>query len=193
MTTTASNLQATDLTTMSSEELIVLFRILECPTMAEMTGEFSGTPLRQPNLSRTALALLKVRNPFYLWRTKGFRQIDENSGRGYNVHHWTLTGKLVYRDPMTTQIAPARIDHKPAFQLDYRTFKGTNGLVNLVDDVRRVRPGLYLGFGMLGFTYAQQRVMQPFMLEGTDRPYAGDVGAMIDGGVQSWAQRKGRE
>lgn len=181
--TTESTIQtdvatAADLTAMSHAELVSLFSTLVAPTLAEMTGEFDGTPLAQPNLFRAAVALFKVRNRLYLWKTKGFRQIDENSGRGYNVHRWAGTGRLVYRDPMTTRIADSDIDGMPAFQLDYRTFDTVNGVVNLLDDVRRVNDGLYLGFGMLGFTDTQRSVLQPFMLEATGRPYVGDVGLL---------------
>lgn len=110
--------------------------------------------------------------------TKGFRQVDETSGRGYNIHRWAVSGSKVYRDPMTTRIATSYIDGRPAFRLDYRTFDTVNGLLNLVDDVRRVAPGLYLGFGMLGFTDRQRAVLQQFMLEATARQYVGDVGSL---------------
>lgn len=169
---------ATDLTAMSHAELVDLFLTLEAPTMQEMTGEFDGTPLKQPDLLRTLVAAAKVRNPVYLWKTKGFRLIDDDAGRGYNIHRWALTGRPVYRDPMTTQIATSHIDGRPAFQLDYRTFDSVNGLLNLVDDVRRVAPGLYLGFGMLGLTDRQRAILQPFMLEATGRDYVADVGSL---------------
>ncbi|GEE03893.1 hypothetical protein nbrc107696_43390 [Gordonia spumicola] len=170
--------RADDLTSMSHSELVELFLTLEAPSLSEMVGEFDGTPLAQPGVLRTVVAAVKVRNPLYRWKTKGFRQIDETSGRGYNIHRWAVTGSLVYRDPMTTRIADSDIDGRPAFQLDYRTFDTVNGLVNLLDDVRRVQPGLYLGFGMLGLTDRQRSVLQPFMLEATSRPYKGDVGSL---------------
>lgn len=174
MTLTQPN--AKELTSMAHSDLVDMFAALECPTLSEMVGEFDGTPLQQPNLVRSAVAAAKVRNRLHLWQTKGFRQIDETSGRGYNVYRWALTGSNHYSDPMTTLIAPSAIDGRPAFQLDYRTFNTFCGATNLVDDVRRVSPGLYLGFAMLGFTDRQRRVLQPFMLEATSRPYAGDIG-----------------
>lgn len=170
------NLTATDLTSMSHAALVDLFTKLDTPTLSEMTGEFDGTPLTQPTLLRSTLAAVKVRNPLHRWKTKGFRQIDEMSGRGYNIYRWALFGRLAYRDPMTTRIAASHIDGRPAFQLDYRTFDTIVGVLNLLDDVRRVAPGLYLGFGMLGFTDRQRSVLQPFMLEATSRPYVADVG-----------------
>ncbi|MGU3502495.1 hypothetical protein [Mycobacterium sp. C31M] len=173
---TLSDFRATDLTSMPHAELVELFKTLEAPTLSEMNGEFAGTGLDQPGLLRDALAAVKIRNVFHLWKRKGFRQIDETSGRGYNVYRWAVTGRLQYSDPMTTLIGTSHIDGRPAFQLDYRTFDTVNGVVNLFDDVRRVTSGLYLGFGMLGFTDRQRAVLQPFMLEATSRPYVGDVG-----------------
>lgn len=175
---TSKRITTADLKLMSHSKLVQLFRELDAPTLSEMVGEFHGTALRQPTLLREVVAAVKVRNPLYLWKRKGFRQIDEESGRGYNVHRWAISGRLVYRDPMTTKIVTSHIDGRPAFQLDYRTFDTVNGALNLVDDVRRVGPGLYLGFGMLGFTDQQRGVLQPFMLEETARPYVRDVGLL---------------
>ncbi|MEU1208584.1 hypothetical protein [Nocardia sp. NPDC005825] len=174
---TITNICPADLTAMSHTELVELFVTLDAPSLSEMTGEFAGTALRQPNLFRSAVAAVKVRNPLHLWKTKGFRQVDETSGRGYNIYQWA-GGRLAYRDPMTTRMALSHIDNRPAFQLDYRTFDTVNGFANLVDDVRLAAPGLYLGFGMWGFTDRQRSVLQPFMLEATSRPYAGDVGSL---------------
>ncbi|AHH18470.1 hypothetical protein NONO_c36830 [Nocardia nova SH22a] len=171
------NALTTDLTVLSLDELVALFRTLEAPSITEMHGEFDGTPLRQPGLLRSAIAFAKVGNPLYPWRAKGFRPLDHgSSGRGYNIHRRVIGGRDVQRDPMLTRIAPSHLDGRPAFQLDYRPFATVNGAINLIDDVRRVRPGVYLGFGMWGFTDKQRRVLQPFMLERTSRTYRGDIG-----------------
>ncbi len=166
----------TDLTSMTTGDLVELFTTLDAPSISEMRGEFDGTPLRQPNPFRTGVAFVKVVNPLYPWLAKAFRPIDETSGRGYNIHRRAIGGREIQRDPMLTRIATSHIDGRPAFQLDYRPFDTLNGRINLVDDVRRVRPGVYLGFGFWGFTDRQSRVLQPFMLEATARPYRGDVG-----------------
>ena len=79
---------------------------------------------------------------------------------------------------MVTRIATSHIDGRPALQLDYRAFDTVNGRINLVDDVRRVQPGRYLGFGFWGFTDSQRRVLQPFILEATSRQYRGDIGTL---------------
>lgn len=175
---TTTQIGPSDLTAMCQTDLVELFVTLDAPGLSEMTGEFDGTPLRQPNLFRSAVAMVKVRNRLHWWKTKGFRQVDETSGRGYNIYRRAVSGRLMYRDPMTTRMALSHIDDRLAFQLDYRTFDTLNGFVNLVDDVRRVGPGLYLGFGMWGFTDRQRSVLQPFMLEATSRPYAGDIGLL---------------
>ena len=187
---TTTDICSTDLTAMPHADLVDLFVTLDAPSLSEMVGEFDGTPLRQPSVFRSAVALVKVRNRLHRWKAKGFRQVDETSGRGYNIYRRPVSGRLMYRDPMTTLMAPSHIDDRLAFQLDYRTFDTVNGFVNLVDDVRRVAPGLYLGFGMWGFTDRQRSVLQPFMLEATSRAYVGDIGSLRS--EQRHGQQKGR-
>ncbi|MEJ6548969.1 hypothetical protein PQI66_05365 [Corynebacterium sp. USCH3] len=176
MEETTTMYTATALTQMPHSDLLSMFSTLQAPTLSEMTGEFNGTPLKQPTIFRAVVAAVKVRNPLYLWTAKGFRPVDETTGRGYNVHLRAPGGRRVLRDPMTTSVGLSDFDGLPAFRLDYRTFDTLNGTMNLLDDVRRVTGDLYLGFGMLGFTDRQRSVPQPFMFERTSRPYSSDVG-----------------
>jgi hypothetical protein len=51
----------------------------------------------------------------------------------------------------------------------------------MVDEIRRVGPGLYLGIGTAGFIRAQRMRPMPFELMGPQSPYAGDIGRARDG------------
>jgi hypothetical protein len=165
-----------DLTQMSTPELLKLFETLECPTMEEMDGEFRGQQLRQPGPISTLVSVLFTNNPlmFGKWQSKSFRPTGPDSGRGYN----TLRnfGRETIQGPMVTLIAPSRFDGKPAYQLVYRAFHSVCGFVHMVDEVRRVDAGRYLGIGTVGFTDAQRRIPLPFMLSGPVAPYRNDVG-----------------
>lgn len=77
---------------------------------------------------------------------------------------------------MLTSIGTSRYDGRPVYQLDYRPFDSLNGRINMVDEIRRLRPGVYLGIGTWGFTDAQRRVPLPFQLVGPARPYTADLG-----------------
>lgn len=131
-----------DLTALSVTDLMVLFTALDAPTVSEMDGEFDATLLRQPNIASTVIGAIKVRNPLSPWRAKAFRPIDGSSGRGYNTFRPIFSDTDVQRSPMLTSIAPSRYDGRPAYQLDYTPFDGTNGRVNMVDEIRRLRPGV---------------------------------------------------
>ena len=72
--------------------------------------------------------------------------------------------------------APSRFDGQPAYQLVYRHFESLCGDVNMVDEVRRVVPGLYLGIGTWGFSKGQRHIPLPFLLEGPVAPYLCDIG-----------------
>ena len=165
-----------DLTQMSTPQLLEVFRTLECPTMEEMDGEFLGQQLRQPGPISTLVSALFTNNPllFGKWRSKSFRPTGPDSGRGYN----TLRnfGRETIQGPMVTLIAPSRFDGKPAYQLVYRAFHSICGFVHMVDEVRRVDEGQYLGIGTVGFSSAQRRIPLPFKLNGPVASYKTDVG-----------------
>jgi hypothetical protein len=84
---------------------------------------------------------------------------------------------------MKTLIAPSRFDGRPAYQLVYRHFHSVCGSVRMVDEVRRVEPGVYLGIGTYGFTSAQRRISYPFLLQGPVAAYRGDIGRQRKGFV----------
>lgn len=158
----------------STAELLQLFSTLEAPAVSEMNGEYAACLLAQPNWLATRIGQMALSNPMGSWLCKAFRPLDANSGRGYNS--FRQRGKVVQRYPMQTMIAPSRFDSRPAYQLVYRHFHSLCGDINMVDEVRRVAPGLYLGIGTWGFTRAQRHISYPFLLEGPQAAYRGDIG-----------------
>lgn len=165
---------AEDLDGLSAEELLRLFVTLEAPDITEMQGEYSARLLAQPYWLATVLGQTILKNPFQSWLCKAFRKIDNDTGRGYNTFQ---RGRYVVQQfPMLTLIAPSRFDGRPAYQLVYRLFHSACSTVHMVDEVRRVMPGLYLGIGTYGFTNSQRHTPYPFVLEGPVAPYRGDIG-----------------
>jgi hypothetical protein len=164
-----------DVLRMNEEELLRLFMTLEAPGGDELQGEYAALLLQQPK--RAAALAVRVYNPLYPghWLAKAFRPVGDHRGRGYNsFRHF---GRVVQRYPMATLIAPSRYDGRPAFQLVYRAFKSYCGFIHMVDELRRLEAGQYLGIGTLGFTDAQRRTACPFLLTGPVAPYRGDIGA----------------
>lgn len=160
------------------EQLQRLFAQLEAPTVDEMSGEYRARLLARGNWLATAGNRLILRNPFRSWLCKAFRPVDADTGRGYNT--FRQGGRVLQAYPMLTLVAPSRFDGRPAYQLVYRQFHSACAAVHMVDEVRRVAPGLYLGIGTWGFTAAQRRMPWPFLLEGPVGPYRGDIGRERD-------------
>jgi hypothetical protein len=165
-----------DIHGLSAEETLELFKTLECPGLGEMDGEYRGEPLRQPSLLATMMTRSFTNNPLLYgkWLSKSFRPVDDTYGRGYNS--LTHFGRVRRQGPMRTLIAPSRFDARPAYQLVYRAYHSICGFVHMVDEVRRLEEGRYLGIGTVGFTDARRRIPLPFLLTGPIGPYAGDMG-----------------
>lgn len=161
---------------MSFKELMALFATLPAPELSEMDGEFAAALLAQPGALAQIIGNLTVNNPLMpgRWLCKAFRPVFEHSGRGYNA--FAHLGRKVQRYPMQTLIAPSRYDARPAYTLVYAAYRSMCGAIHMVDEVRRVAPGLYLGIGTWGFTARQRQVALPFVLRGPVAPYAGDIG-----------------
>jgi hypothetical protein len=169
-------LTESELRAMSFKALMALFSGLPAPEMSEMDGEFAAALLAQPSALAQLTGDLTVNNPLMpgYWLCKAFRPVSPQSGRGYNA--FRHLGRKVQRYPMQTLIAPSRYDGRPAYTLVYAAFRSMCGAIHMVDEVRRVAPGLYLGIGTWGFTDRQRRVALPFVLRGPVAPYAGDIG-----------------
>jgi hypothetical protein len=161
---------------MSFKQLMTLFAELPAPTLEEMDGEFAAELLAQPSMAAYLLGQFTVGNPFMpgRWLCKAFQPTSADRGLGYN--RFDQLGRSVQRYPMQTLLAPSRYDGKPAYTLVYAAFKSICGAIHMVDEVRRVRQGLYLGLGTWGFTDRQRRVPLPFVLSGPVAPYAAYAG-----------------
>jgi hypothetical protein len=160
----------------SAPELAALFRTLDAPDMDEMNGEFAPFLLRQwhPVVDRAAQWLMNGALLPFRWTGKAFRPLSATEGRGYNMFH--LAGRTLRSFPMRTVLAPSAIDGRPSYQLVYAAFHSPLGYVRVVDELRRLQEGIYLGIGAAGFAPWQRRVPFPFVLQGPVAPYERDIG-----------------
>ena len=178
------------LTRLPASELLALYAELEAPDTAEMQGEYAATLLAQLHPLIALLGRWSIYNPLYpgYWLAKGFAPTDSpNRGRGYNLFRYR--NRMVTRWPMQTLVHPSRFDGKPAYQLVYPAYQSIVGRLHMIDELRRVDEGLYLGFGTCGFTRRQRRLRLPFALQGPIGKYRGiagvprahaDAGSIID-------------
>lgn len=183
MMTSTMILTAEAVKKLSVEELLSLFETLEAPSIAEMNGEYAATLLQQPSVLAAVSGWASVVNPLMPWLCKSFRPVDADTGRGYNT--FKRLGRVIQLFPMQTVIAPSRYDGQPAYTLIYRAYHSLCGDINMVDEVRRLGDGLYLGIGTWGFSERQRRVALPFLLQQTPDAYRGDIGKVRRGFVVS--------
>jgi hypothetical protein len=161
---------------LSAADLSALFRTLYAPDIQEMDGEFAPFLLRQwhPVVDRAAQWLMNgALLPFH-WTGKAFRPLSNTQGRGYNM--FRVAGRTLRTLPMRTVLAPSALDGRPSYQLLYAAFHSPLGYARVVDELRRLQEGLYLGIGAAGFAPWQRRVPFPFLLQGPVVPYTRDIG-----------------
>jgi len=161
-----------DLSTMPRDELIALYHRLQAPPFKEMHGEFAASLLDQGSARGYLVSAFTVHMKGR-WLCKAFEPTGPNEGHGYNSY---MTPRGVRRATrMRTRVGPSKLpdDTNDAFHLEYadlNDFKrgGFGGALvhTMFDEVRKVRPGLYLGIGRVGFTKKQQAELHPFTLEG---------------------------
>jgi len=158
---------------LSTAALIKLFKTLEAPTIEDMNGEYAAHLLAKMD-GMNGLANMMIQNPVMPWQCKAFRPVNNDTGRGYNT--FMLGGKTIQLYAMQTCIAPSRFDGRPSYHLIYRYFHSLCGSIHMVDEVRFLKSGVYLGMGTWGFTDAQRQVAFPFLLEGPVAAYRTDIG-----------------
>jgi hypothetical protein len=134
------------------QELMELYKSLPSADMQEMDGDYDSTMVgyiskRQERGSRWWL----YETERGYWLGKSFTPISGKSeiqGEGYN--RWEIEGKEVHHMRFLTDIAESLIDGKPTFRLKYASFKNDGGIIDMTDEVRRLKKGLYLCVGMSG-------------------------------------------
>ncbi len=170
-------IQAVAVEDLAPDAAVELFKTLPAPTMAEMNGEFSAEMMSFAPLYSRLLWGIATSNPIYLgvWQGKSFHQTGPNEGRGYNTVWRLIVGKVDLW-PMLTKIGPSYFDGKPSFQLIYRAFDHHAGDIHMLDEVRRLPDGRYLGIGRIGSTPEERAQIKPFLFKARIGDYRQDVG-----------------
>ncbi|MCB1856558.1 MAG: hypothetical protein KDI05_16845 [Halieaceae bacterium] len=177
-----ADLAAIPVEELTPEQAVELFKTLPAPTLEEMNGEFAGEMLSFPTLYTSIFWTIASNNPIYpgVWQGKSFQQTGPNEGRGYNtVERWFTQKVDIW--PMVTRIGPSYFDGKPSFQLVYRAFDHYAGDIHMLDEVRRLPDGRYLGIGRTGTTTEERRLAMPFLLSERIGDYRQDIGEPREG------------
>lgn len=143
-----------DLKQRSRKELKKLFWSLPVPSVSEIHGEYAGILLNQGNRVTSALTRFFV-NKEGFWLGKAFEPMSDSKGRGYNIFR---TRKGIRRSlrmhthhrEIETEIDPEKDSETHRLTIEYGEVN--DGLVgSIVDELRRVAPGLFLGIGEVAF------------------------------------------
>jgi len=147
-----------------------LFTTLEAPEMAEMNGEYEGCLLDHGNYVVNLVSLIFLSNPISgWWLGKAFKTLGARSGYGYNWY--VKKGQVTRGFHMRTEITQSGFDGRPSFRLIYAHYRSLYGNLGMVDEIRRLSEGVYLGVGMLRGSRMDMTRASPFVLCGPVGPF----------------------
>ncbi|MFX0080625.1 MAG: hypothetical protein ACFE94_02630 [Candidatus Hodarchaeota archaeon] len=137
---------------LSFQEIMDLYKSLPSADFEEMDGEYDSAMvgfISEKNEKISKWWLYDTEKGY--WLGKAFTPYSnklEPRGEGYN--RWKIDGKEEQHMRFRTGISESLIDGKPTFQLKYASFKNDGGIIDMTDEVRKIRKGLYLCAGMAG-------------------------------------------
>ena len=142
---TTDNLNLAALRSMSYEELDALYRRGKRPAkLSDLDGDGKGAMLawRSPRTGPLAALLKSLGDSTgFPWRGKTFRA---HNGSGEGINRVSLFGKRQWF-PFATRFDASILDGQPTFVLDYGSPKNPPLIRSIVDELREVSPGLYMG------------------------------------------------
>lgn len=152
-------------------QLVTFFKTLSPPSVEEMDGEFRlGELAQQSLLQRLVVLSFSVKTSQLC---KAFEPTSATGGHGYNgvVSDSGVERKMFFE----ISVRPSRIDGRDSLYITYDKHNPDDRVLrSVVDELRKVKDGLYLGLGYAGET-GHQKVLWPFMLEGPQAPFVKGV------------------
>ena len=152
----------------------------ECPAvdMAELNGEYTGLIPNAGNeeaQKRTAAVMYNEEGPLGYWLGKAYMPLSKTKGDGYNC--WRRPGGKVDRYMrFATEMGTSLIDGKPSLIMYYGAYRHQfvpEGRENtLVDEIRKLDDGIYLGVGTSVMPDGSRTPPGHFALVGPVREYS---------------------
>lgn len=167
---------------MNREEALEVFKQCPAPAPEEMRGEFKGLVMDYQRQ-----AFLDFSDDNKKWFGKGYipeKLIDGWVGCGYNIYEthpplYAATRCLAF----AWDIRNSGVDGKPALIMDYTFFDHISGEIKLIDEVRKVKDGLYIG------AYYTPKAAYPFTLEDGVAEFFTLRGPVRDWVGYSWVEK----
>lgn len=127
------------------EGTVALWKTLPAADLAELNGHYQGIVSNagdHQRQARTSGFMYDENSPRGYWLGKAYRPLTETEGEGYN--RWRFADRTIVRNGrFATRMGPSLIDGQPSYLMDYGAFNDTT----LVDEIRRLDEGVYLGVG----------------------------------------------
>jgi hypothetical protein len=137
------DLDLDQLLAMDHSRLSELYASAEVPTIEELSGDLRGrmlvSPWATPPVANAMRSLARAR--FFPWRGKSFSASSPDRGEGIN--RVVSDDRRWFR--FETAVGKSRAGEFDAVQLDYDNPGNPFFIRAIKDEVRRVRPGLFLG------------------------------------------------
>ncbi len=139
----APTLGLDDLVALDRDALMALFRTLAAPGRMEMDGEYLS---RLPGYAEAAwrAAMIEVGKDYWLGKSYTPQPLDGHHGHGLNRYR-AADGAIRRNSRFIWDIAPSTVDDRASLVMRYAHFPNWGGGHDLVDEVRVVAPGRYLG------------------------------------------------
>jgi hypothetical protein len=136
-----------DLLPLDAAQLGVLYAAAATPRLPDLSGDLRGRLLAWAGVPRAMGAVFRAmqRSDHFPWRGKTFRHDSDSQGDGDN----RLFADRFHRYRFLTSIGPSRSGSGDAVQLEYDLAENPFFVRALHDEIRELRPGLYLGQGYL--------------------------------------------
>ena len=143
------NLKKEDLKEIGYQQLMEVYKSLPTVDFVEMDGDYDTgmvgfiTEIKEKG---SIWWLHKTEKGDWLGKSFTPKIKSERRGEGYN--RWKIEGREVHHMRFLTDMSESLIDEKITFRLKYASFKNDGGIVDMTDEVRKIRKGLYLCVGM---------------------------------------------
>jgi hypothetical protein len=151
-----------ELAALDGETLRRLYETARAPKLAEVAGDLRGRMLAvvvlPPSLFEPVRKL--AGQGWFPWRGKSFTALDKDKGEGWN----RLFTDRFKRFRFETFVGPSRAGGFDALQLDYDLPENPFFIRAIKDEIRELRPGLWLGQAYLNLG-AQPKLVLYFALQ----------------------------
>jgi len=137
---TTRHLTLDDLAKLAPDELMELYRRAKTPRLADLDGKLDGRMLAAPRAQEP-----HVRRWLFPWQGKTFEHETAEHGHGVN----RLFGERVSWFHFETSIGPSKAGDFESVHLDYGHDRNPPLVRDVLDEVREVAPGLWLGLAYL--------------------------------------------